>query len=153
MARLTRDDLVGASDLREEEIYVDTLDGEVVVQGLGAAASNEAQSQALEMKTIGDTQIASINTALLEEIQLFHGLKEPRLSREEVRGFMERCGPAVRMIVGKIDELSGVDKKAIEDATARFPGSRNGAPDDGETRVHAAAAGGGGSAVPSRAGA
>ena len=153
MARLTKDDLVGASDLREEEIYVDTLGGEVVVQGLGAAASNEAQSQALEMKTIGDAQIATINTALLEEIQVFHGLKDPRLSRDEVRGFMQRCGPAVRKIVGKIDELSGVDKKAIEDATARFQGSGNGASDDGEARVHEAPSGSGGPAVPARAGA
>lgn len=151
MARLTSEDLRGASDLREEEIELDTIGGSVVVQGLGAAASNEAQSQALEMKTIGDTQIARVNTALLEEIQLFHGLKDPRLSREEVRGFMERCGPAVRRIIAKIDELSGVDKKAIEEATARFPSGGNGTPDDGETRVHAASTGRGGSAVPARA--
>ena len=153
MARLTSEDLRGASDLREEEIYVETLGGSVVVQGLGAAFSNDAQSQALEMKTIGNTQIASVNTALLEEIQIHHGLKDPSLSREEVRGFMERCGPAVRVIADKIDELSGVDKKAIEEANARFPGSGERAPDEGKAGLHEAPTGSGGPAVPARAGA
>lgn len=151
MARLTTDDLRGASDLREEEIYLDALDGSVLVQGLGAAASNEAQSQALEMKTVGDAQFASVNTALLEEIQLYHGLKDPHLSREEVRGFMERCGPSVRTIITKIDELSGVDKKAIEEATARFPSSGDGAADERQARLHEAPPGNGGSSVPARA--
>lgn len=153
MGRLTSEDLRGASDLREEEVYVETLGGSVVVQGLGAAFSNDAQSQALEMKTIGDTQIASVNTALLEEIQIHHGLKDPSLSREEVRGFMERCGPAVRVIANKIDELSGVDKKAIEEATARFPSGGKPSPDEGEARTHESPAGSNGSADPARVGA
>lgn len=153
MGRLTSEDLRGASDLREEEVYVETLDGSVVVRGLGAAFSNDAQSQALEMKTIGNTQIASVNTALLEEIQIHHGLIDPKLSREEVRGFMERCGPAVRVIADKIDELSGVDKKAIEDANARFQGGGESPADGGEAGSHEPATRNGGPAVPARAGA
>jgi hypothetical protein len=153
MGRLTSEDMRGASDLREEEVYLETLGGSVVVQGLGAAFSNDAQSQALEMKTVGDTQIASVNSALMEEIQIHYGLKDPSLSREEVRGFMERCGPAVRDIVKKIDELSGVDKKAIEETTARFPSSGESSPNKREKGLHAAPAGSGRSSVPSRAGA
>lgn len=152
MGRLTTEDLRGASDLREEEVHLKTLGGSVIVQGLGAAFSADAQSQALEMKTVGDTQIASVNTALMEEIQIHHGLKDPSLSRDDVRGFMERCGPAVREIVAKIDELSGVDKKAIEETTARFQGSGERPPDKGEEGLHDTPAGSSGPPVPARAG-
>lgn len=153
MGRLSSRDLCEASDLREAEIKLDALGGSVLVQGLGAAFSNEAQSQALEMKTVGDTQIASVNTALLEEIQLCHGLKDPKLSREQARTFMEKNGPSVRAIIAKIDELSGVDKEAIEEATARFPSGGERAADERKAGVHEAPAGSNGSSVSPRVGA
>lgn len=153
MGRLSTRDLCEASDLREAEIELPALGGSVVVQGLGAAFSNEAQSQALEMKRVGNAQIASVNTALLEEIQLCHGLKDPKLSREEARKFMENNGPSVREIIDKIDELSGVDKDAIEDANARFQGGGERAADKREAGVHEAPSGSDESAVPARAGA
>ncbi len=153
MARLTAKALTNASDLREEEVEVPTLGGSVLVQGLGAAFSNDAQSQALEMKTVGNTQIASVNTALLEEIQIHHGLKDPQLSREEVRGFMEKCGPSVRVIADTIDRLSGVDKKAIEEATARFQSGGERADHEGSEELHEAPARSNGPAVPARVGA
>lgn len=152
MGRLSHSQVCEASDLEEAEVELPALGGSVLVQGLGAAFSNEAQSKALEMKTIGQTQIASVNTALLEEIQLCHGLKEPKLSREEARSFMEKNGPSVRLIIAKIDELSGVDKAAIEEANARFQGSGDGAADEGEAGLHAASSGNGRSAVPARVG-
>lgn len=153
MGRLSTKDLCEASDLREAEIDLKALGGSVIVQGLGAAFSNEAQSQALEMKTVGNAQIASINTALLEEIQLCHGLKDPRLSREQARKFMENNGPSVREIIAKIDELSGVDKDAIEEANARFQGGGERAADNGQARLHDAPDERDESAVPARAGA
>lgn len=153
MARLSSKDLSESCDLREAEIEIKALGGSVLVQGLSAAFSNEAQSQALEMKTIGNTQIASVNTVVLEEIQLRHGLKDPKLTPEEARRFMENNGPSVREIITKIDELSGVDKEAIEDANARFQGGGERATDAGETRVHEAPNGSNGPAVPARTGA
>lgn len=149
MGRLTKSDLLEASDLDEKEIDLPTIGGSVVVRGLGAAYSNEAQSKALEMKTIGNTQIATVNTAVLEELQVLHGLVDPKLdSREEARQFMENCGPAAKEIVSAIDRLSGVDKDAIEEATARFQGSGERADHEGTTRIHDAPAGSNGSAVP-----
>lgn len=124
MSRLTKDALLGASDLVQKEIDLPTIDGKVLVQGLGAKFSNEAQSQALEMKTLGREQIATVDTAKLEAIQLLHGLVEPKLdSLNEAEHFMEKNGPAARTIIEAIDNLSGLDKEAIADAKARFPGS------------------------------
>lgn len=148
MGRLSHKAVCEASDLKEAEVNLPALGGSVLVQGLGAAFSNEAQSQALEMVTIGQTQTAKVNTALLEEIQLCHGLKDPKLSREEARSFMEKNGPSVRLIIAKIDELSGVDKAAIEEANARFQGSGDGEADEGEAELHEAPPRSSGPAVP-----
>ena len=153
MSRLSKDALLGASDLREEEVDLPTIGGSVVVQGLGAAFSNQAQSEALEARTVGNTQIQTINVAVLEEIQLLHGLKDPALgSRAEARQFMESCGPAARTILRAIDRLSDVDKDAIEKAEARFPGSGAGSNGAGQAGPDEAPARRSGPAVPARAG-
>jgi len=76
------------------------------------------------MTTIGREQVATVDTAKLEAIQILNGLIEPKLDNlEEAEAFMAKCGPSVRAVVDKIDELSGLDKKAIEEAKARFPSS------------------------------
>ena len=124
MARLSKDALLKASDLRTKEIELESIGGSVVVQGLSAAYSNQASSEALEMKTTarGD-QIASVNTAKLETIQVLHGLVEPKLDTiEEAEQFMKNCGPAAKAIVEAIDELSGLDKEAITETSAKFQG-------------------------------
>jgi len=125
MARLTKDALLRATDLRTKEVELETIGGSVVVQGLSAAYSNQASSEALEMKTTarGD-QVATVNTAKLETIQVLHGLVEPKLdTMEEAEQFMKNCGPAAKKIVEAIDELSGLDKEAIAEASAKFPSS------------------------------
>lgn len=122
MARLSKNDLLSASDLRTKEVELETIGGSVLVQGLSAAYSNQASSEALEMKTTarGD-QIASVNTAKLETIQVLHGLVDPKLENlEEAEKFMQNCGPAAKKIVEAIDELSGLDKEALETAQAKF---------------------------------
>ena len=125
MARLTKDALLKASDLKTKEVDLETIGGSVVVQGLSAAYSNQASSEALEMKTTArGEQVASVNTAKLETIQVLHGLVDPKLDTiEEAEQFMRQCGPAAKAIVEAIDELSGLDKEAISEASARFPSS------------------------------
>ena len=125
MSRISKEALLGASDLREKEVVLDSLPGKptVLVRGLGAGFSNQAQSEALEMITTPrGEQKAHVNTAKMEAIQVLHGLAEPKLAtREEAELFMENCGPAARKVVEAIDELSGLDKEAIENAEAKFP--------------------------------
>lgn len=152
MGRLSKEALLGASDLREKEVELDTIGGSVVVQGLPAAFSNQASSEALVLKTVGLEQVASVDTAVLEEIQLLHGLKEPKLStRAEARQFMENCGPAAKKIIAAIDELSGVDKASMEEASARFPVGRESA--NGADLGHADGPGDGGPDLSVRVGA
>jgi hypothetical protein len=130
---LSKDALLGASDLVEREVDLNPwIDGSVTVRSLPAAYSNQAMSEALEMVTATNgTQTARVNTVKLEELQVLHGLVDPKLDTvEEVRSFSEQCGPSWRKVVTTIDEISGVNKAAIEKAHATFPagGSKTGLP-------------------------
>lgn len=127
MSRSTKEAwLTGPGDLKEAEIEDVPVDGSsVLVRGLPAAYSNQATSEALEMKTTpqGD-QVATVNTARLEVLQFVHGVIEPEFNIDEARIIAEKYGPAFKKVVAKIDELSGIDKEALESAQARFPGER-----------------------------
>lgn len=152
MGILSKDALLGASDLREREIDLTPfgIDGSVKVRSLPAAYSNQASSEALELVTnTRGEQTAKVNTAKLEELQVLHGLIDPQLSSvDEVRAFSQKVGSSWRAIVNAIDELSGVDKEAIERANAMFqlggrgkevPASNGSAGGDGGSDLHARA--------------
>lgn len=146
--------LEGPGDLKEADVEDVPVAGESVrVRGLPAAYSNQASSEALEMKTIGEEQIATVNTARLEVLQFAHGCIDPQFTVEESQVISERFGPAFKKVIAQIDKLSGVDKEAIADANARFPSGGNGASDGGEARDHAAPPGSGGPDLRARAGA
>lgn len=145
--------LEGPGDLREAEVEDVPVKGQSVrVRGLPAAYSNQASSEALELISgPRGEQSARVNTAKLEVLQFAHGVVDPKFSVEEAEQIAKRFGPAFKAVIAKIDELSGVDKEAIEKADATFPaggGSANGSDVEVEP-----AANGGGSAVRSRAGA
>ena len=143
--------LEGPGDLKEADVEDVPVKGKSVrVRGLPAAYSNQASSEATELKTVGRDQIVTVNTSRLEILQFAHGVIEPQFSEQEAQQIAERFGPAFKKVIAKIDELSGVDKEALAEATARFPGSGEG--EAGSDLGHANGAGDGGPAVPSRAG-
>lgn len=152
MDYLNRDALLEASDLAERDVDLPAIGGKVRVRALAAAFSNQAASEALTVKTVGREEITVVDKAHLEILQAFHGLVHPKLeSVEEARKFAEQCGPSFFKVIGAIDEISGMDKEAIEQAEARFQngdGSQSG-PDLDD----AATAGSGGPDVPARTGA
>lgn len=115
--------LEGPGDLKEADVEDVPVKGESVrVRGLPAAYSNQATSQALEMVTgRRGEQTAKVNTDRLEILQFAHGVIEPEFTVEEAEQVAKRYGPAFKKVIAKIDDLSGVDKAAIEDAVARFP--------------------------------
>ena len=129
MSRSTKEAwLTGPGDCEEADVEDVPVKGESVrVRGLAAAYSNEAQSEALEYITTpkGDT-VATINTAKMEVLQFAHGVIEPQFNVQEAEQVARKFGPAFKKVIAKIDELSGVDKEAVEQAEARFPNQRAG---------------------------
>ena len=142
MQRSTKDGWLSesAGDLITKEVEDVPVKGEsVMVRGLPAAYSNQAASEALELKTVGrGDQIASVNTDKLERLQFQHGVIEPTFTAEEVDQIAKKFGPAFKKVVEAIDEISGIDKEAIKEANARFQsggkssdGARVDSPDPG----------------------
>lgn len=119
----------GAGDLAEADVEDVPVKGESVrVRGLPAAYSNQAGSEALELKTDAQgAQFATIDTGRLEVLQFAHGVIDPEFSVAEAEQIAQNFGPAFKKVVAKIDELSGVDKEAIERAAATFPAGERGA--------------------------
>ena len=136
MARSTKEAwLTGPADLKEADVDDVPVKGETVrVRGLPAAYSNQATSEALELKnTPNGDQIATVNQSRLEILQFTHGVVDPQFNEQEATIIATRFGPAFKKVIAKIDELSGVDKEAIERAEATFPSNGAGAP--GKTSI------------------
>lgn len=151
MARSTKDAwLKGPGDLATAEVEDVPVKGEsVLVRGLPAAYSNEAVSKALKSTQQGRDTVSTVDKHELEILQFVHGCVEPTFTEAEARQIAEHYGPAWSKVIAKIDELSGLDKEAIDEANARFQerGATQGRPVVG----NGSAAGSPESAVPVRA--
>mgnify|MGYP000911803151 FL=1 len=114
--------LDGPSDLAEAVVEdVPSKGKSIKVRGLPAQFSNEAQSKALKMITgARGEQSATVDVAVMAVIQFAHGCVEPSFTLEEAQKVAEKFGPAFNKVVAKIDELSGVDKEAIEAESEKF---------------------------------
>jgi hypothetical protein len=122
MQRATKDAwLAGPGDLKEADVEDVPVAGQSVrVRGLSARYSAEVQGQ-LKLVTEGREQIAKIDVPTMELLQFVHGVIDPVFNQDEARQVQTRYGAAFRKVVAKIDELSGIDKEAIEKTETRFP--------------------------------
>lgn len=145
--------LTGEGDLREADVDdVPTAGQSVRVRALSAKYSAEVQGQ-MKLTSEGAESVAKIDIAEMERLQFQHGVIEPSFGPLEVEMIQEKFGPAFRKVIAKIDELSGVDKEAIEKTEARFPhGGDEPRPGVGAPVPAGAAAGNGGSDLPVPAG-
>jgi hypothetical protein len=122
MARSTKESwLNGPGDLQEADVDDVPVPGESVrVRGLPAKYSAEVQGQ-LKLVQQGREQVAKIDVQSMERLQFTHGVIDPTFTEQEATLIQERYGPAFRKVIAKIDELSGIDKEAIEEVEQRFP--------------------------------
>ena len=135
MATSTKDAwLNGPGDLQTAVVEdVPVKGSSVKVRGLPAAFSNRASSEALKMVTgARGEQTATVDTAKMSVLQFAHGCVEPSFTEDEAQKVAEKYGPSFNKVVAKIDELSGVDKEAIDSANERFQAGVEGPGHDGE---------------------
>ncbi len=118
--------LEGPGDLEEADVEDVPTKGESVrVRGLAAQFSAEIQSHA-KLAQDGREQILSVDQATIERLTFLHGVIDPEFSEDEVKVICSKFGPAVKKVVGKINELSGVGEEDIASTDAAFPDRRNG---------------------------
>ena len=119
--------MLKASDLTERDVELPLLKMTVTVRALPAAYSNQAASEALVSKQIGRDQITTVDKAKMEAIQALHGIVNPDIQTiEEAEQLAMQLGPSWAKVIEAIDEISGVDKEAVEKAQARFQGGGEG---------------------------
>jgi hypothetical protein len=126
--------LQGPGDLKEADVDDVPVPGmSVRVRALSARYSAEVQGQ-LKLVQEGREQIAKIDVPSMELLQFQHGVIDPVFNESEARQIQTRYGPAFRKVIAKIDELSGIDKEAIEATEQRFPagGAGEEGPDVGD---------------------
>lgn len=115
--------LEGPGDLREDVVEDVPVKGQSVrVRGLSAAFSNQASSEGLEIHlNERGQQTTKADSAAVQVLQFHHGVIEPKFTLDETKKIAEKYGTAFIRVIEKIDELSGVDTKAVEKADATFP--------------------------------
>lgn len=155
MSSTKADWLDGPSDLATDVVEdVPSKGKSIKVRGLPAQFSNEAQSKALKMISgARGEQSATVDVATMSVIQFAHGCVEPQFTLEEAQKVAEKFGPAFNKVVNKIDELSGVDKEAIEAESAKFQAGVEEPGNVGEVEPDGPAAVGGGPVVSGGVGA
>lgn len=124
MTLLTKD-AWSASSLRTKEVEVEELGGSVLIRELPANVSADFAGL-MDVVQVGREQRAKIDVATMERRQFAYGVvgsdHEPLFTEDEVQELQGKHGRAFRTVVQAIDEFSGIDKEAIENAEARFPG-------------------------------
>lgn len=155
MARVTKDGWKKSS-LRTKEIEVEELGGSVLIRELPASVSADLKGL-VDMVQVGREQRAKVNVAEMERRQFAYGVitenGEQMFNDQEVAEIQATHGRAFNIVVEAIDEFSGVDKKAIEEAEARFPSGGESAPGGGDADVLGDADVAPGPDLPARAGA
>lgn len=145
----------GKSTLKTKEIEVEELGGTVLIRELPASYSADIASN-IQIIQDGREQRAKVDTAKMERLQFAFGVidsdGEPMFTEAEVKDLALRHGRVFKIVIAAIDDLSGVDKEAIEKAEATFP-ARAEKPGHNGQAGSSDAAGDRGSAVPGRAGA
>ena len=112
--------LSGPSDIREAEVADVPVPGEsVLVRGLSARYSADVNSK-LKLVQEGGSQTAKVDLFEMEVVKFVHGVVDPQFSESEARSIAERFGPAWQKVIGKIDELSGLDQEGVKKTEERF---------------------------------
>lgn len=143
MEQATKDDWIsGPGDLKEAVVEDVPVKGKQVrVRGLPAAYSRQAASDAAKMvSNERGEQAWTLDQAKMAALQFAHGVVDPPFTVEQAVVVSERFGPAFEKVIEKIDELSGVDKEALEKTQATFPAverSENGQAEAVEVRAPA----------------
>lgn len=153
MTLLTKEALLGASDLIEREIELPSIGGSVRIRSLSASFSNQAQTDAVGIATDRHgEQSARVDVNKLEALQVLHGLVDPQLDTiDEAVRFQQQVGPAWHTLVRAIGDISGISQEAIEKTSTMFqPGGQG---ETGTPESNGVGSGDGGSDIPARVGA
>lgn len=140
-----------AGDLAEAEVADVPVKGQSVkIRALSATAANAATSDAITTYDDRGIQKMKVDSVMLDILRFQQGVIEPQFSVEEAKAISAKFGPAFQRVVSEIVTISGIDREAVAETEARFPGSGTSA---AQKNGADATSGDARSPVPARAGA
>lgn len=110
---------VAGRDIKEEILEIPEWGYSVRVRAFTAAKQATVRQIGFQQSDGG----VIINWSMMEIAQFQMGVVEPSFSEKEVRNLHSKSGPGFQRIIKWLDDNSGLDKKAMEDAKDRFQGS------------------------------
>lgn len=110
---------VAGTDIVEAVLPIPEWGKSVKVRSFTAAQSATVRQIGFQQEGEG----LVVNWAAMEIAQFLMGVTEPGFSEKEVRALHMKSGRGFARVIAWLDEKSGLDKKAIEEAKERFQGS------------------------------
>ena len=119
---LLRDAILGASDIKTEEVHVPEWGGTVLVRGLTAKQRDEFESGLIE--TVGKTQRVTMRNARarLAALSIVGEDNEPLFSPADVFLLGEKSGAALDRVFAVASRLSGIGDSDMDELTKNSSG-------------------------------
>jgi hypothetical protein len=108
MARLTREQILNAKDIVQEEVEVKAWGGSVLVQSLSGA-----QRAAVMKVAMGKN--GKVDAAQLYPLLMIEGVVEPKFSKADIEALNDRSSGALETVCKVIMRLSGISQDDIEE--------------------------------------
>lgn len=132
---LSRDAILGASDIKTEDVPVPEWGGTVRVKGLTAAQRDKAEEAMLSMRGGSKDMNVSINMAgvraLMASMAIVDEDNKPIFTHADVKALGEKSGIALDRVFEAVTRLSGIGDNDIEELTGNSePGQNEGSLSD-----------------------
>lgn len=106
--RLSREDILNAKDIVQEEVYVKEWGGGVLVQSLSGQARSELFNYAMNDK-------GKLDTMKLYPAMMVSGVIEPEFSRADAEAILSKSASALEKVCQAIMRLSGIGEDDVID--------------------------------------
>lgn len=108
MSRLSREQILGAKDITQEEVFVKEWGGSVLVQSLSGAKRAAILKVAMSDK-------GKIDTGKLYPLLMVEGVAEPKFEKADVDALNEKNSGALETVCKVVMRLSGISADDLED--------------------------------------
>lgn len=110
MARLSREQILNAKDIKEKEIKVPEWGGEVLIKTLSAKERSLMMSEIFDLRTG-----APKNPETYYQIAIYYGCVDPKFERTDIEVLGNKSGVALERVGQAILRLAGLDPSTIDE--------------------------------------
>ena len=119
---LSVEDILRASDIKEETVDVPEWGGSVRVRSFTKAQAQSIRERATLQRDTRDKKAGTLDINHMELLMFIEGVVEPKFSEGHLLTLKEKSAAAIERVNRAIARLSGMDAGAVQAAEARFQG-------------------------------